>query len=452
MRALKWLLIGVFVLAGLPLAALVAINAFDESLTPEAVRYGEPRAPATPDAENGYYALLALAAGDGEDGAAYAKAWVGEGRSAARENRMELRPEVKRAKRPAVCDAAQTSCVAAAAARHAETASELEAYREDLERYGKLIAAPRYEEVLDYPLRVVTQFPPYRYAVSAHQAYVLRAALAAASGDFEGAVAAIERDVAFQRVMLGGARTVLGKAIASANYWRDLAFIADLLQTRSAGELAPVHARLRDLMKPIDPVALQVSSAIETEFAFSKQLLRNPGSVQAGDRGASIWEQLVFRLFYKPNATINREVARVSAMAAATSMPVNQGSAELARILQSESKIELRDYFDNPAGNLLRRVAMPEDSTDAYHRLRLHDLDAYNRLVGLRVEMMAAGVVADGAGAYAAKSDARFHDPYTGKPMAWDAQAKRLGFQARSKSIVSRKLFSGEKGWIYLQL
>ena len=450
MRALKWLLIGVFVLAGLPLAALLAINAFDESLTPEAVRYGEPRVPATPDAENGYYALLALAAGDGEDGAAYAKAWVEEARSAARENRMELRPEVKRAKRPAVCDAAQTSCIAVAKADG--TATELEAYREDLERYEKLIAAPRYEEVLDYPLRVVMQFPPYRYAVSAHQAYVLRAALAAASGDVEGAVAAIERDVAFQRVMLGGARTVLGKAIASANYWRDLAFVADLLQTRSAGELASVHARLRDLMKPIDPVALQVSSAIETEFALSKQLLRNPGSVQAGDRGASLWEQLVFRLFYKPNATINREVARVSAMAAAMSMPVNQGSAELARILRRESEIRLRDYFDNPAGNLLRRVAMPEDGTDAYHRLRLHDLDAYNRLVGLRAEMMAAGVTADGAGAYAAKSDARFHDAYTGRPMAWDAQAKRLGFQARSKIIVSRKLFNGEKGWIYLQL
>lgn len=451
MRALKWMLIGALVLGGVPLAALIAINAFDESLTPEAARYGEPRPPAVPDAENGYYALLAIGAGDGEDGAAYAKAWVAEARSAAKENRMELRPEVRRAKRPAVCDAAQTSCVAAAAAQPAGIASQLEAYREDLERYEKLIACRRYEEVLDHPLRVVTQFPPYRYVVSAHQAYVLRAALAAASGDLEGAVAAIERDIAFQRVMLAGARTILGKVLAGANYWRDLAFVTDLLQSHPR-ELAFLHARLQDVMKPIDPAALQVSSAIETEFALSKQLLRNPVAGQPGDHGAAGSEQLIYKLFYKPNATINREVARFSAMAAATGMPVNQGSAELTRIFQSEAKMQLRDYFDNPAGNLLRRIAMPEDGTDAYHRLRLHDLDAYNRLVGMRVEMMAAGVTADAAGAFVAQSDPRFHDPYTGKPMAWDASARRLGFQAKSKSLVHRKLFNGEKGWIYVQL
>jgi hypothetical protein len=444
------MLIGLLVLAGVPLAALIAINAFDESLTPEAARYGEPRPPAVPEPENGYYALLAIAAGDGEDGAAYAKAWVAEARSAAQENRMELRLEVKRAQRPVVCDAAQTSCVAAAAAKPAETASQLEAYREDLERYEKLIALRRYEEVLDYPLRVVTQFPPYRPVMGAHQAYVLRAALAAASGDLEGAVAAIERDIAFQRVMLSGARTVLGKAVASANYWRDLAFVADLLESRAAA-LAPLHARLQEGLKPIDRAALQVSSAIEIEFAFAKRFLKNPVTAEPGHRVAASAEQFIYQLFYKPNATINREVGRFLAMAAATSMPVNQGSAELTRILQREAKMGLWEYFDNPAGNLLRRIAMPEDGADAYGRLRLHDLDGYNRLLGLRVEMMASGATADAAGAFVAKSDARFHDPYTGKAMTWDASARRLGFQARSKSIVNRKLFNGEKGWIYLQ-
>lgn len=450
-RVLKGILLGLLVLIGVPLVALIAINAFDESLTPQAARYGEPRPPAVPDAENGYYALLAIAAGDGEDGAAYAMAWVAEARSAAQENRMELRPEVKRAKRPDLCDATQTSCLAVAVGKAAEVASQLDAYQEDLSRYEKLITFRHYEEVLDYPLRVVTQFPPYGEIVKAQRAYVLRAALAAAAGDLEGAVAAIERDIAFQRVMLRGARTVLGKVLACTNYWRDLAFVADLLQSRPA-ELAPLRARLQDMMKPIDPAALQVSSAIETEFAFSKQLLKNPVAAQPGDRGAAGSEQLFYQLFYKPNATINREVERFSAMAAAASMPVNQGSAELTRILQSESQMRLRDYFDNPAGNLLRRWAMPEDGSDAYNRLRLYDLDAYNRLLALRVEMMVEGTTADTAGTFVAKSDARFHDPYTGQPMAWDARAKRLGFQAKSRTVAGRKLFNTDRGWVYLQL
>jgi hypothetical protein len=40
---------------------------------------------------------------------------------------------------------------------------------------------------------------------------VLRAALAAERGDREAAIAAMERDIAFQRVDDDGARTLLGK-------------------------------------------------------------------------------------------------------------------------------------------------------------------------------------------------------------------------------------------------
>ena len=60
MKALKWVAVVLIALFVLPLALLFAVNAFDASLTPEAARYGETRAPGVPDAENGYYALLAV--------------------------------------------------------------------------------------------------------------------------------------------------------------------------------------------------------------------------------------------------------------------------------------------------------------------------------------------------------------------------------------------------------
>jgi hypothetical protein len=451
MKILKVTLMTVLLLIGTSLVALVAINAFDESLTPQAARYGEPRPPAVPDAENGYYALLALAAGDGEDGEAYAKAWVEEARAAARENRMEARPEAKRAKRSDLCDAAQTSCLTVAAGKAAEVAAQLDAYREDLARYERLIAFRRYEEVLDYPLRVVTQFPPYAEVVKAQRAYVLRAALAAAAGDLEGAVAAIERDIAFQRVMLAGARTLLGKMVACAAYWRDLAFVADLLQRRPA-VLAPLRARLQDALKAIDPAALRMSPVVEAEFSFTKHFLKNPTFPEQGGRPHRADEKLLVTLFFKPNASINMEFKRLSALGAAADLPPNEGSSALARLTQEGQEMGLRDYIYNPVGNILTRVAAPTQGADVYNRLRLHDLDAYNRLLGLRVEMMAVDVPPDAVAGFIEKSDVRFHDPYTGKPMIWDAGSKRLGFHARSKSIASRKLFNGEKGWIYLQL
>src|SRR5687768_12302408 len=88
------------VLIVLPLAVVIGVNAFDETLTPQAARYGEPRSPAVPGDGNGYYALLAFGAPDGADGIVYARAWLEEARAAALANRAEKRPTEKRAKRP----------------------------------------------------------------------------------------------------------------------------------------------------------------------------------------------------------------------------------------------------------------------------------------------------------------------------------------------------------------
>ena len=224
------------------IVAVVAINAFDDKLDPGAAAAGEPRAPRVPDVQNGYFALLALGADDGTGGAAYAKAWLDEARAAAREKRIEKRAPVKRAKRPELCDPLRVSCLAALRDMRdakdmkdmkdmkdnvAETEALLDAWKEDLARYEKLIVSTAYEEVLDYPLRLESGLPSYVNLGTAQRAYLARAALAVQAGRTEEAVAQLEKDVAFQRVMLEGSRTLIGRMIAAANYSRDLAFNVD---------------------------------------------------------------------------------------------------------------------------------------------------------------------------------------------------------------------------------
>jgi hypothetical protein len=63
-KLIKAIAVAVLVIVVLPLAVLIGVNAFDESLTPRAASYGEARSP-VPGAENGYYALLGLGAPDG---------------------------------------------------------------------------------------------------------------------------------------------------------------------------------------------------------------------------------------------------------------------------------------------------------------------------------------------------------------------------------------------------
>lgn len=451
-KFLKWTALVLVVLVVVPLAVVIAINAFDESLTPQAARYGEPRPPAVQGDGNGYYALLALSAPDGADGTGYGRAWVEEARAAAMANRAEKRPAEKRAKRPLTCDAAQASCLVEIKAKPDEVKAQLDAYQEDLARYETLIGHQRYEEVLDFPLRVNTGFPPYGPVTGAHRAYVLRAALAAERGDAAAAIAAIERDIAFQRTMMTGARTLLGKVVASADYWRDLAFLSDLMQSRTA-EVRPHLPRIREMLKSSESSAAGMAAVVESEFAFRKPLLRNPiAPYQEDGTPPSAVEKVAVRLLYKPNATLNREVEHLAAVAAAMELPVNQGSEALNTILRESGGMTTWEYIDNPVGNILRRVAATEDGSEAYGRLRLHDVRAYGRLVALQAEVLAANVEAGSMAAFLAQSDARFHDPYTGKPMAWDAATKRLSFQAQSQNIRLRKLFNTDKGRVSVQL
>jgi hypothetical protein len=448
---LKATAVAFLVLIVLPLAVLIGVNAFDESVTPRAASYGEPRSPVVPGAENGYYALLGLGAPDGADAILYARGWLDEARAAARANRVEKRPAEKRATRPILCDAAQSSCLAAVKARPDDAKTQLDAYQEDLARYETLIGYQRYEEVLDFPLRASTSFPQYGPVTGAHRAYVLRAALAAERGNVEAAIAAMERDIAFQRVMMTGSRTLLGKIVASAGYWRDLAFVSDLMQSRAA-EVRAYAPRLREMLKSPDFPTAGMGTIVESEFAYGKPLLKNPAAPQDDGSTPSAVETLAVRFLYKPNATLNRAAEHLSAVAAAMDLPVNEGSDALTKIFREHSEMTLWQYVDNPVGNILRRASVADEGKEAYARLRLHDARAYGRLVALQAEVLAANVEAGRVAAFVLASDARFHDPYTGKPMIWNAESKQLGFQAQSRNIRQRKLFNTDQGRVFVQL
>lgn len=447
----KWIGIALLVLVVLPIALVLGINAFDETLSPQATTYGEPRSPSVPGAENGYFALLALGAPDGADGIMYARAWLDEARAAARANRTEKRAAENRAKRPVLCDAAQVSCFPLIKEKPGDVKAQLDAYREDLARYETLIGFKRYEEVLDFPPRVSTSFPQYGVVTGAHRAYVLRAAFAAEHGDMEAAVSAIERDFAFQRVMMTGSRTLLGKVIAAVDCWRDLAFLSDLMQNRTAA-MRPYLPRLRAMLKDTEFLVTGMATMVESEFAFRKALLRNPAELPDAGIEADFVERMAVKFLYKPNATLNSEVVYLTGLAAAMDLPVNQGSAALDKLMVDSIQMTAWQYVDNPAGNFLRRVASVDEGSGAYGRLRLHDARAYARLVALQAEILAANADASRVAEFLNTSDARFHDPYTEKPMAWDAALKRLSFQAQATGTKSRKLLNSDKGRVFVQL
>ena len=69
--------------------------------------------------------------------------------------------------------------------------------------------------------------------------------------------------------------------------------------------------------------------------------------------------------------------------------------------------------------------------------------------IGLWVEMIAAGVMVEGAADFVAKSAVRFHDLYTQKPMCRDAEKKRDYFEARG-NFAKRRTDGVDNGRVFI--
>ena len=190
-----------------------------------------------------------------------------------------------------------------------------------------------------------------------------------------------------------------------------------------------------------------MDTLIDTEFGVMKQLLKNPAAASSAGQ-ASLQESLGVRFFYQRNATINAAhvfYRQTQALLRKSPAALAQESAADGAVLES---MKLRDYVENPVGKMLLRVGVPSFVSYA---LRLHDLDALNRLLGLGAEIIAADVEMEGIADFVAKSGTQFFDPYSGKPMAWDATSRQLSFKA-SEVMAKRKLFNLENGRVFLRM
>ncbi len=432
---LRWAIYSLLLLPIAAILALIAINAFDEQLDPNAMAWGAPRPSTAPETGNGYHAFLAIGAPDGGDGIAYARARVAEARAAARENRNEKQAADSRAARPRVCEFTEASCLTAVRERRAELGAALQAYKEDLARYSTLIAATHYEEVFDYTLRGYFETPHSFEEGQSQSAWLTRAAMAIEAGHIEEALAALEGDFAFNRVMLAGTRTLHGKMIAIRRYRYDLVFVADLLHQKSA-ILEPHMPRLRAMLKPIEGAALKFDAPMETEFAIHKHEYMTLKANRAAaasvslDYGNTALSDYICLLLYSRKETVNRAYGRFVRTVAVLNQPANRVVAADRDLRESETW-SAWDSLRNPIGKMLvySRVSVGYSE----YAMSIHDLDGFNRLVTLRMEALAARVGVDQAAEFAAKSAVRLHDPYGEKPMAWNAAKKRFQFKPQAE-------------------
>lgn len=262
-------------------------------------------------------------------------------------------------------------------------------------------------------------------------------ALDAAEGRIEPALAALEARVAFdRRALLGSGGSVL-MAMVSASWLRqDYALLAEIVATRPKVTLAQ-KARLARMTEPLEIEQLRTIAGRMVEGEF-RSLARASEWTEEDMRQLMFGEtysNVLMWPFFKTQATKNlmaRDYATIEVLIRDFS-PENADvwAAQFVQVQESgfDNLIHTWRVMYNPVGKVT--LSAGSVSYESYI-LKLSDLMGIMRLARLQVELVTDGIKEAEIPARIAANKA-LYDPYSGKPMGWDAGKRQLYFDVHGK-------------------
>jgi hypothetical protein len=435
-----------------PVALLVGINAIDESLSPEAqALLTAPKAP-SPSEGNAYVHLLGIGAPEGEKPyAAGLKVietlrqqderefrWTKDWETAANAGNANVDRSVTKA-----CSTSAKSCFENVAGK-AEVRAAVVNHAPLMSRYAEIRAMPDYAETY-YPMGFVLHRSASQLSI--HQLVLATAAVHVQGGDLEAAVHELEQENAFQRKVAAHAAMLSTKVVALIHLQMQALFISDLARTQPPA--AKYLPRLEALVRPLSAAEADMTKVLTLEAASQAALLREDAVVRLVrmDGGDMAW---LAPLFYRERETINIYAAQNALRRKVADVPATQFAAEAQNATRAADALVpsggLRNVI-NPVGQV--RLWEMADFDVLPSVGRLHDTQGILALVATQLALRAAGATTPAAieQALAGPLGAVRPDPYTGKPMVYEAKDNSLGFaspaQPSSLAANIRKRFGG---------
>ncbi|MEK6551752.1 MAG: hypothetical protein AABZ50_08985 [Pseudomonadota bacterium] len=461
-----WGNVALAVLLGLPVALsllIAAANCCDETPTPEVISASEFKIDDIPPEKNSYYALVGMIAPAGKDPHAWGREIV---RSA---NEYHALPEHLRdeegprymeminhprrfryrnpfppvetsrtrnggdkpvahnrsKQRKDFCPENAVRCLPEYARQAALIDKAMAENRELIARYRSQYRYPHFREMIIPEL----SSPLPRYAHLPHD--LVRAVIGreAVRGNDAGVVRALAEDTRYWRLVLREGRHLLSKMIA-AKYISDNARLAsEIISSRPLTR--PDLDTLGGTFAPLDADELSLQSALHAEFASARRLfstlLPRFGTTECWERFARCMSS---KLVYQPDATVNLMYMHYKTGIAATRLPGPEYTSYMEnRPPRGEFSLWRWHLVYNPAGKYMMHVGRP--LFEGYSG-RLRNLDGLLRLVQLRIDIRIAALPDSKIEALLAAS--RHKDPYTNKPMKWDARTRSIYFMGMRRS------------------
>lgn len=297
------------------LVVAIIVNRFDEKIGKDTQAWLDYPAPAAPEAQNGYLALLALdSQADKPLDAAAATVREDKALFAASRGPQYAAPDyaaahtrlLKTGNTRIGAGDCKDKCYDYILANRDKLAQLTEKHAALLRRYEAMLDFPAYAE--DVPRDPRVTYPSYSLSDSLGLLYLGNVVAALESGDAQSAYRAWARQQRFWKMAAAGSTTLLGEVRAISQLERSQALLADMLKAHPQGSaIAKQHAL--PLLTERPRLASLVARSMVMEFQMQAyvftDMIRQFSLFSTGeDQAPGVTDRLAL-LFYQRNASVN---------------------------------------------------------------------------------------------------------------------------------------------------
>lgn len=452
-KALGWLMLALGGLAAVGLAALIAANWNDDSLTEaaqRALRYTPPTEQALEG--NGYLILMGLDAPTGGDaiGDAMALGRQRLAREIERRRWVEAHGDRQEGMPPSIaaeatmgevlpdrlrCPVGEANCFAWFVKHGVDVEALAKTHQALLQRLAGTTGAPQFSN--PSPFHLLAEFPPYGLLMRAHELWLAQAALTWVHGQPQQAMDIARQAVQLRRRMASTSNSLIASMIALAMQYRELRWLSGASTQTASPTPAAVSKAIEELLSvPTMPL----ESALEGEMHFIASILYSLEDSDfyppLGDEPLAWWKHALnrtSRLAYLPRQTVNQSIGYLQQVHTVSGLPIHQQDDAFSKVVQQlgdDGVCLLWKRLRNFAGSCAFATTVPAYRT---YIERVADIDGYRRLVLLQHRAAAEQVAPPDMPAWLAQSPEALRNPYTLEPMQWDAATNSLVFEGREK-------------------
>ncbi len=450
LNVLKWIagiLLGLIIIVGLCWWLIP-----DEALNAEAEKFAAI-APAPPAANNAYFMIWGFNSSPELDPHAVGQQIVAahDRILASEKDLSKFKPDAFYGDHPLkypkdskpICDVEKDNCLKVYQAKQAELR---------VESAERAIYLARYRKIRDYEdfgtamslLNYQTPLPSWNSIMrTSHLVDADIAIRMATKSTQKAALDELAADVNSWRRLLQGNDWIITQMVSAAALHRKYRLTSEIMNTYP--EVVTTYPEVFEkITAPLLPGVTNVTASMRAEAQFGLGTYRDmqqsgkflTDSFFEGLPGPPLRAAFLLGGF-RVNASTNRAYESFKEMLELFAKPpkaILDGKKVLLERQAKQQALSIGAVFYNPIGRILETIGSPDMTVYAF---RIADLIGLSRLVDTQRRLIASKLPMENVGAALANMGPGLMDPYTEKPMQWDAASKRVSFVLHGKRFAN---------------